>query len=488
MKILSLIALITLSGSFAHGAGLPRSSPEAQGVSSSGVLGFIEAADKNIDSMNSFMLLRHGQVVAEGWWSPYDAEAPHSLYSLSKSFTSTAVGMAIAEGKLSIDDEVLKFFPDDAPSEPGNNLKAMRVSDLLRMSTGHQTEPPRTPAQPWIKTFLAQAVPFKPGTHFLYNTSATYMLSAIVQKVAGLTVLDYLKPRLFEPLGIEHPTWEASPQGISTGGYGLSIRTEDIAKFGQLYLQKGKWQGKQLVPESWVEAATARQTSNGSSPKSDWDQGYGYQFWRCRNGAYRGDGAFGQYCIVLPEQDAVIAITSGVKDMQGVLNLVWDKLVPALKSSSLSPDDEAATKLAQTLKGLSLRPVVGSDSVAKGSGKTYLFPANDRKLESIMIEGDPKGDAVTIVAKFGGVEKRITCGRDGWRKGRLAWGSSPEQPVAVSGAWTENDTFTAKICFYETPFINTLSLKFSGDELHYTSEANVGFGSTKEKSLVGKSE
>ena len=195
--------------------------------------------------MNSFMLLRHGHVVAEGWWAPYDAEAPHSLYSLSKSFTSTAVGLAIAEGKLSLDDEVLKFFPDDAPAEPSNNLKAMRVSDLLRMSTGQQTEPPRTADQPWTKTFLAQPVPFKPGTHFLYNTSATYMLSAIVQKATGMTVLDYLKPRLFEPLGIEHPTWETSPQGISAGGYGLSIRTEDIARFGQLYLQKGKWQGKQ---------------------------------------------------------------------------------------------------------------------------------------------------------------------------------------------------------------------------------------------------
>ena len=163
------------------------------------------------------------------------------------------------------------------------------------------------------------------------------MLSAIVQKATGKTVLDYLKPRLFEPLGIEHPTWETSPQGISTGGYGLSIRTEDIAKFGQLYLQKGKWHGKQLVPAAWVEAATARQTSNGSNPKSDWDQGYGYQFWRCRHGAYRGDGAFGQYCIVMPEQDAVIAITSGVKDMQAVLNLVWDKLLPAMQAIRSPP-------------------------------------------------------------------------------------------------------------------------------------------------------
>ena len=275
--VLPLLALISPRTS---AEGLPRSAPEEQGVSSAAVLDFVETADRTIEYMNSFLLVRHGHVVAEGWWSPYEAGSPHSLYSLSKSFTSTAVGLAIAEGKLSLNDEVLKFFPDDAPAKPSDNLKAMRVSDLLRMSTGQVTEPERTPKEPWTRTFLHHAVPFKPGTHFLYNTSGTYMLSAIVQKATGQTVLDFLKPRLFEPLGIEHPTWEASPQGISAGGYGLSIRTEDIARFGQLYLQKGQWQGKQIVPAAWVHAATSRQTSNGSNPRSDWDQGYGYQFWR----------------------------------------------------------------------------------------------------------------------------------------------------------------------------------------------------------------
>jgi CubicO group peptidase (beta-lactamase class C family) len=488
MKTLSLIALLALSNSLGFAADLPRSSPEAQGVSSSAILSFIDAADKNIDSFHSFMLLRHGHMVAEGWWAPYHAKAPHSLYSLSKSFTSTAVGLAISEGKLCLDDEVLKFFPEDAPPEPGNNLKAMRVRDLLRMSTGHQTEPARKSDQPWTKTFLAQPVPFKPGTHFLYNTSATYMLSAIVQKATGMTVLDYLQPRLFEPLGIEHPTWEASPQGITAGGYGLSIRTEDIARFGQLYLQKGKWQEKQLVPEAWVEAATARQTSNGSNPKSDWDQGYGYQFWRCRNGAYRGDGAFGQYCVVLPEQDAVIAITSGVRDMQSVLNLVWDKLLPAMKSSALAPDDEARKKLEHTLKGLSLRPLEGSGTPPKLAGKKYVFPTNDRKLESIKLEGEGKDSAVTLVTRFDGVERRIACGRGAWQKGRVAWGRFPEQSAAASGAWTGDDTFTAKLCFYETPFTITIRLKFSGEEVRCHAEANVGFGPTKDSQLVGKAD
>jgi CubicO group peptidase (beta-lactamase class C family) len=469
-------------------ADLPRSSPEEQGISSTAILSFLEAADKNIDSLHSFMILRHGQVVAEGWWAPYHAQAPHSLFSLSKSFTSTAVGIAIAEGKLSVDDEVLKFFPEEAPSEPSANLKAMRVSDLLRMSTGQQTEPGRKPDQPWTKTFLAHPVPFKPGTHFLYNTSATYMLSAIVQKATGQTVLDYLRPRLFEPLGIEHPTWESSPQGITAGGYGLSIRTEDIARFGQLYLQKGKWQGKQLVPEAWVAAATARQTSNGSNPKSDWDQGYGYQFWRCRHGAYRGDGAFGQYCVVLPEQDAVLAITSGLRDMQSVLDLVWDKLLPAMKSGPLPPDDTARQKLEQKLKGLVLRTPEGSAAPAQHAGKKFVFPTNTQKLESIKVESEGKEGPLTLVARIDGVERRVVCGRGAWQKGRVAWGRFPEQPAAASGAWTGDDTFTAKLCFYETPFVVTVRLHLSGAELRCQSESNVGFGPTKDSALVGKAE
>lgn len=327
--------LLVVSASWAAESKLPRSTPEAQGVSSRAICDFIETANQKIDTLHSFMLVRHGHVVAECWWQPEGPEKRHVLHSLSKSFTSTAVGLAVAEGKLSLDDPVLKFFPEEAPQEISNNLKQMRVRDLLTMSTGHQVQATLTTDTSWVKTFLAHEVPHKPGTHFQYNTPATYLCSAIVQQVTGQTVLDYLQPRLLEPLGIENPEWGNSPQGVTVGGWGLQIRTEDIAKFGQLYLQKGRWNGKQLVPAAWVEQATSKQVSNGSDPSRDWDQGYGFQFWRCRHGAYRGDGAFGQFCIVLPEQDAVIAITADTKDMQAELNVVWDKLLPAFHKDTL---------------------------------------------------------------------------------------------------------------------------------------------------------
>jgi CubicO group peptidase (beta-lactamase class C family) len=487
------VALLGVTGNAAERAvaDLPRSRPEAQGVSPAAILAFVDEADSKIDALHSFMLLRHGHVVAECWWAPYDARTRHELYSLSKSFTSTAVGLAIAEGKLSLDDPVLKFFPEDAPAAPSNNLKAMRVHDLLRMSTGHQFEPALAAAkQPWVKTFLAQPVPFKPGTHFLYNTAGTYMQSAIVQKATGQTVLDYLRPRLFDPLGIGNPTWSTSPQGISLGGYGLSIRTEDIARFGQLLLQKGQWQGKQLIPAAWVDAATARQTSNGSNPQSDWDQGYGYQFWRCRHGAYRGDGAFGQFCIVMPEQDAVVAITSGTRDMQAVLNLVWDKLLPAFASGPVPADEKSNEQLQARLTSLMLTTLKGSDSAQVSedvSGKIYAFPTNDQKLEAFGLEFSGNHGEATLVCKSnGGAAQRMPCGSKDWQKGRLAFGTLREQPAAACGAWTADHVYTAKVCFYETPYIVTLRLDFAEQRLKLDSMWNVSFGAAKKRQLIGE--
>jgi CubicO group peptidase (beta-lactamase class C family) len=340
-------------------APLPRSTPEAQGISSKAVLEFVLAGDK-IDTLHSFMLLRHGQVIAEGWWKPEAADKPHVLASLSKSFNATAVGLAISEGKLSLDDPVLKFFPADAPAEPSENLKAMTVRDLLTMTGGHDVEAKSGPGGPSVKTFLAHPVPHKPGTHFQYNTLGSYTLSAIVTKVTGQTTLEYLKPRLFEPLGIESPEWGTSPEGNSLGGYGLKLRTEDVAKFGQLYLQKGKWNGKQLVPEKWVEQATSKQVPNDGESHSkigiDWVQGYGFQFWRSTHNAFRGDGAGGQLCVVIPDKDAVIAITADTGKFQDEMNAIWEKLYPAFGPDALPEDSAGQEKLKQAVETLEAHP------------------------------------------------------------------------------------------------------------------------------------
>jgi CubicO group peptidase (beta-lactamase class C family) len=340
----------------------PRCNPEAQGIPSEAIGDFVATAEKTIQSLHSFMLLRHANVVAEGWWHPWRPETPHMLFSLTKSFTSTAVGIAISEGRLSVEDTVLSFFTNDAPKKIGANLAAMKVHHLLSMSTGHDqdtTERVFRSHNPY-KAFLGLPVEHAPGTHFVYNSAASFMLSAIVQQLTGQTLLEYLTPRVFEPLGIEGATWESHPNGVNIGGWGLNIKTEDIARFGQLYLQKGLWLDRRILPESWVEAATKKHVSNGNDPNSDWTQGYGYQFWRCRHNIYRGDGAFGQFCIVLPEQEAVLAMTAGVADMQVVLNLVWEKLLPAMDKGSSPKDVELNDRLSNTLNCLQIAPPRGA--------------------------------------------------------------------------------------------------------------------------------
>ncbi len=487
----AVVTLTTLAQPHpSQAGGLPRSTPESQGVDSAGLLAFVEALDR-LEHVHSVMVLRHGHVIAEGWWTPYESSANHELYSLSKSFTSTAVGFAVTEGRVSVDDEVLKFFPEDAPPMPEANLKAMRVRDLLTMTTGHQDETSSAADRISAKSFLAHPVPHKPGTHFKYNTPATFLLSAIIQKQTGQTVLDYLRPRLFEPLGIETPVWNTNSQGISLGGYGLRVRTEDIARFGQFLLREGAWEGKQLLPADWIQQASARQVSNGSNPKSDWDQGYGFQFWRSRNGAYRGDGAFGQYCVVFPEQDAVLAITSGLKDMQAVLNVVWDNLLPAFHPARLPSNPGRQRRLETRLGFLSLPTPRGtSESPRAGDllGRTYLFPSEDSGLESISLEADPSGAGGYLVEQRAGVATRIPWGHGEWRKCVGAFGRYENEPLAACGAWTSDTTFEARICARETPYVAKVTLRFDGDQVTRELTMNVGFGGTQTSRQVGRAE
>jgi hypothetical protein len=242
--------------------------------------------------------------------------------------------------------------------------------------------------------------------------------------------------------------------------------------------------------------ATSKQTSNGSNPKSDWNQGYGFQFWRCRHNAFRGDGAFGQYCVVMPDQDAVVAITSGVKDMQAVLNVIWDKLLPALQPKKLKADTAATRQLTEKLSHLELRPAQGSvmsPLAIKILNRKFAFPANDQKIESLTLSSSDSGKTLTLAARMDGKEITIPCGYREWKKsrapllgGRLA--QFPDEPTAGTFAWSANDTCVIKLCAYETPFQTTFTLKFDGDQMTLDSEANVSFGPMKRPQLIGRAE
>ncbi len=470
----------------------PQSTPEAEGVSSSAILSFIDKVESEIDAVHSVMILRHGKLITQGWWAPYGPESPHIMHSLSKSFTSTAIGLAVDEKLLSLTDLVISFFPEETPEEPSRQLQQMRIVDLLTMNTGHIKEPrPRGGDDNWVKTFLHAKVELMPGTHFKYNSAATYMLSAILQKVTGERLVDYLDKRLFQPLKIKKPEWDTCPRGINTGGWGLHIVTEDIAKLGQLYLQKGKWEGRQLLSEEWIAMATSKQVSNGSNPDNDWTQGYGFQFWRCRHNCYRGDGAMGQFCIVMPEQDAVVAITSGVYDMGAVMQLVWDELLPAMEKEAL-PASDAYGHLKEKLANLALKPVAGTDRgdlASKLNNREFTMEENELGVKAVSFQ--LQGDQHQLAVDMEHGRETVAIGSGKYIKGNLVqhlpYTNSASKAIAASGAWITPEEYQLRIYLYETPARITYTFRFEESGLKWDSKLEHElFGPRTQESMSGR--
>lgn len=488
MRKLLLFLLFSFQLTAQKNTSLPRSTPEAEGVSSEAITGFLDAATKSKHEFHSFMMLRHGKVVAEAWWNPYANDLKHTMYSVSKSFTATAIGFAVAEKKLSVEDKVISFFPDDLPEQVSPNLAALRIRDLLSMSVGHQTDPTfavASQSDDWVKAFFKVPVVHQPGTRFVYNSAATFMLSAIVQKVTGQKIMDYLTPRLFQPLGIEGIDWETNPQDINTGGWGLRLKTEDMAKFGQLFLQKGMWQGKQILPAAWVEEASTMkimQDPNATQAKkdsSDWLQGYGYQMWRSRNNAYRGDGANGQFIIILPEQDAVIIVTAEAPDMQGEFNLIWKHLLPAFKTKKLPANPKMLARLREKAASLALPvPVKNATSGLETtiSGKTYGIVSKSRNIESIGFEF--KNGVWVLNLKTDSVAHRFSFGAGKWESGETTK-SGPYLVAAARGnrvglpafkvkgsyTWQDDKTLELTLRYIESPHTETITCIFDGDKI-----------------------
>jgi CubicO group peptidase (beta-lactamase class C family) len=438
---------------------LPSSAPAAQGVDAAGVHAFLDALEAAPDiEPHSLMILRHGRLVASGWWAPYAADRPHLLYSLSKSFTATAAALAAGEGLLRFDDPVISYFPAFEADITDACSRAMLVRHVASMASGHEAETlERARAADradLVRGFLLVPPERDPGTVFAYNQPATYTLAAIVQRVTGESLTGYLRPRLLDPLGIGEAAWLCDRSGRELGFSGLHAATDAIARLGLLYLQDGVWEGERLLPEGWVAEATRPHIDNGDgtpeADRSDWQQGYGYQFWCSRHG-YRGDGAYGQYCLVLPEHDAVIATTAATEQMPQLLDLVWRHLLPAFGPEPLTDRQDADRALADRLAGLALTPAEGRPAPPDGaqpwSGASFTpdggVCAERPKLTGIGVTADADGWLLRLTED--GHDQEVRFGGTGW--------SVTEKPVpaAASGGWRDADTLAVDISFLETP-------------------------------------
>jgi CubicO group peptidase (beta-lactamase class C family) len=455
---------------------LPRSTPADQQVDPAAILRFLDAVDDHPGvEMHSLMVVRHGHVVAEGWWAPYSAERPHLLYSLSKSFTSTAAAFAAAEGLLDLDDTVVSHFSEFDADITDPRSRSIRVRHVAAMASGHTREMlgeavERDRAEP-VRGFLLIPPDREPGTVFAYSQPCTYTLASIIQRNAGMPLTQYLRPRLFDPLGIGPVSWSTFPPGREQGFSGLFARTEDVAKLGQLYLQRGQWDGAQLIPADWVAQATSVQVANPEGPTPDWRQGYGFQFWMAQHG-YRGDGAFGQFCVILPEDDTVIVTTASTLDMQAVLDAMWTHLRPGLGAAG--PDagagaDAAQEQLRTRLGALALPPgpagpagpppadwgaragepflVAGADGPAAPGPGLPQSPAPPLTA----VGATPAGDGWQLTLTEDANALTFPMGNGTWAVSAPVDSRGDTIPVAASGGWLDDDTLRAEVIFLETP-------------------------------------
>ena len=465
--------------------GLERSTPEEQGVPSGVIARFFEQIEEKGYDVHGLMMIRHNKVIAEHWWAPYAPQYQHALYSATKTFTGTAIGFAVQEGLLNVEDKVISFFPDLLPDTISEELAKLSVEHLLTMSVGHASTRYAGSGLSQVRSFLAAPFEFEPGTSFAYNISASHMLSHILTKVSGTTIHEYLIPRLFEPLGIEDVIWEMDNDGINMGNGGSHMKTSDLAKMGLFLINKGEWNGEQLLNAQWMESATRphimqhpdwtqEQVQNA---KDDGAQGYGYQIWMGRKNSYRAIGGQNQLIMVIPEYDFILVCHSQIGDEAGFNSLIYDML-PSMRNKKI--ETRESFDLAAAIAGYETKKPFEGAGVNKVTMSTRRFrmDQNERGLESVLFRFDSSGNCYLTFVTAGAVHN-IPFGLNNWMHGMtdrtLSFGGMgyPNPmgvtPVNTAGicSWTsENQLSVYYLSMFNPGSAETIRFTFEGDNLN----------------------
>ncbi|MFP5415923.1 MAG: serine hydrolase domain-containing protein [Actinomycetes bacterium] len=439
-----------------NGGLLPRSAPTDVGVDPAGLHAFLDGLARRHIQLHSLVLVRHGRVCAAGAWAPHSLSDAPLLYSLSKTFTSAAVGLTVADGALAYDDRLVDLFADIVDAA-GPVASRIRVRDCLAMATGHTTDlvPTEGLARasgrlPW-RAALAVEPEGEPGVTFQYNQFATWTLAEVVRHATGQTVLELLRARLFAPLGIERASWDTDGRGRVLGYSGLHLAPESVASFFQLLLDDGVRDGRRILPQEWVTRYRQRHVETAPRETNpDWAQGYGWQVWLDRFGGHRGDGAFGQFGVVMPRHDAVLVTTACTLRMQEVLDEVWASLLPAFDRPARTDD----AGLAARLDAGRLRMVGG-----ERGGPVHLSFEN--RANRWCLGDNPEGWRLRWVDSEGG-DNGVAVGFGAWRISTMRWGDGRQLRVAASGAWVEWGHWVGHLVVLDAPHALLVRLRDDG--------------------------
>ncbi len=469
--------------------------PEEVGIRSEDILSYIEALEHSPTEMHGLMIMRHGKLCTQGWWAPFGQNLRHGLQSHSKTYAATAVGIAYTEGLLRLDERLIDIFPDEAPEEPSENLKLLTVRDVLCMGCGMEEMPSNGPD--WVRDFLHIPVVHRPGTKYMYNSCGSTLLGSIVRKKTGLGLQEYLTPRLFNKIGInaDNLRWIHMADGIEVGGGGLFATTEDNLRLMKLYADGGVWEGERILAEDYVRLATTNQNDSASEEavnpgSADNYLGYGFQIWMCKpERAYRADGALGQFTIVLPEQDMIIAITETALKAQTTLDVTWDFVAKITDDAALPADDAAYEALTHKLSILNVgNPPCSpfSPMAAKVSGKRYKVLSGDfTPFPGQFMTQEGPDDITTFSFTFddygfvwdfetqSGRKESVRVSTGGVRfTNMLGKPEDTTQLYLCSACWKEEDVLELQCRWIETCVLDTYAIRFTDGGIEITATNN----------------
>jgi len=403
--------------------GLPRSTPEEQGVPSETISRFFQMIEEKGFDVHGLMMIRHGKVIAEHWWAPYAPQYQHAMYSATKTFTAMAIGFAVQEGLLNVEDKVTSFFPDLLPDTISPQLSRLTVRHLLTMSVGHASTFYPGSGESQVRSFLAAPFAHGPGIVWAYDITASHMMSRIITKVSGISILEYLETRLFDSLGIEDVVWEMDNDGCNMGNGGSHMKTSDLAKMGLFLLNKGKWNGQQLLNPEWIEEASTTHIYQNAeltpeeikNATDDASVGYGYQIWIGRHNSFRAIGAMNQLIMVIPEYDFVLVCHSGFRDETGLNNLIYDML-PSMSDKPLKANK--SFDLNEAIADYKIkRPFEGkSTSSVTMSTRRYKVDENASGIRSVLFRFDSSGNCFLTFVTESAIHN-IPFGLDKWMYG-----------------------------------------------------------------------
>jgi CubicO group peptidase (beta-lactamase class C family) len=474
----------TVKSPYSYNDGLPRSTPEEQGVPSETIAKFFQmVAEKGYD-VHGLMMIRHGKVIAEHWWAPYAPQYQHAMYSATKTFTGVAVGFAVQEGLLNIEDKVTSFFPDLLPEKISPELAKLSVKHLLTMSVGHASTSYAGSGDSQVRSFLAASFAHEPGTSFAYNISASHMLSHIITKVTHVSLYEYLKPRLLDPLGIEDVFWEMDNDGYNMGNGGTHMKTSDLAKMGLFLINKGKWNGKQLLNPAWLEAATtphifqhpewtSEQMANATE---DGSQGYGYQIWMGRHHSYRAIGGQNQLIMVIPEYDFILVCHSQIGDEAGFNKLIYDML-PTMSNNKLKANN--SFDLNKAIAGYEIKRPFEGASAAKVilNTRRYQMDENASGIRNVFFRFDASGNCYLTLVTATAIHN-IPFGLNNWLIGMTdrtlsvartvypnLMGVTPVRTAGICTWATANQLSAYYLSMFNPGSTETFKFSFEGDKL-----------------------